>query len=140
MGLNERYDKYSSPVQIPGTTWSHISGGDNATFATKTDGTAWVWGYGYSGQLGLNNLTQYSSPVQLPGTTWSHIDTDKDKNIVALKTDGTLWAWGRNDYGSLGLNQTYPSGRLSSPTQIPGTDWVDNYISEKVSILMKEVR
>ncbi len=37
--------KYSSPVQIPGTTWNniitrtHSSGG-----ATKTDGTLWMWG------------------------------------------------------------------------------------------------
>jgi hypothetical protein len=29
----------SSPVQIPGTTWSSISGGSNTSLATKTDGT-----------------------------------------------------------------------------------------------------
>jgi alpha-tubulin suppressor-like RCC1 family protein len=34
----------SSPVQIPGTTWSSISGG-NHSLATKTDGTLWSWGY-----------------------------------------------------------------------------------------------
>jgi hypothetical protein len=35
----------SSPVQIPGTTWSSISGGDNShSLATKTDGTSMVMG------------------------------------------------------------------------------------------------
>jgi alpha-tubulin suppressor-like RCC1 family protein len=33
----------SSPVQIPGTSWSSISGG-NHSLATKTDGTLWAWG------------------------------------------------------------------------------------------------
>jgi alpha-tubulin suppressor-like RCC1 family protein len=34
----------SSPVQIPGTTWSSISGGGNHSLATKTDNTLWSWG------------------------------------------------------------------------------------------------
>jgi alpha-tubulin suppressor-like RCC1 family protein len=37
---------YSSPVQIPGTTWSSISTGNDHSLATKTDGTLWSWGPG----------------------------------------------------------------------------------------------
>jgi alpha-tubulin suppressor-like RCC1 family protein len=33
----------SSPVQIPGTTWSSISGGNSHSLATKIDGTLWSW-------------------------------------------------------------------------------------------------
>jgi alpha-tubulin suppressor-like RCC1 family protein len=47
----------SSPVQIPGTSWSSISGGDNHHLATKTDNTLWSWGYGDDGKLGQNNTT-----------------------------------------------------------------------------------
>jgi alpha-tubulin suppressor-like RCC1 family protein len=47
----------SSPVQIPGTSWSSISGGGNHSLATKTDGTLWAWGNGSNGQLGQNNTT-----------------------------------------------------------------------------------
>jgi alpha-tubulin suppressor-like RCC1 family protein len=36
---------FSSPVQIPGTTWSSISAGNNHSLATKTDGTLWSWGH-----------------------------------------------------------------------------------------------
>ena len=40
------------------------------TYAIKTDGTFWSWGYGGIGALGDNTTTQRSSPVQIPGTTW----------------------------------------------------------------------
>ena len=58
----------SSPVQIPGTTWSEIGGGANEMLATKTDNTLWAWGDNANGQLGQGNQTKYSSPVQIPGS------------------------------------------------------------------------
>ena len=64
---------FSSPVQIPGTTWSSISSGNNHSLATKTDNTLWSWGLNSSGQVGQNTTTQFSSPVQIPGTSWSSI-------------------------------------------------------------------
>jgi alpha-tubulin suppressor-like RCC1 family protein len=47
--------QFSSPVQIPGTTWSSISAGYYHSLATKTDGTLWSWGRNSYGQLGQNN-------------------------------------------------------------------------------------
>ena len=109
---------YSSPVQIPGTTWSKIVTWENTYFATKTDGTMWAWGANSHGQLGQNNRTYYSSPVQVGSeTTWNKI---RGNGPFALKTDGTLWAWGQNGYGQLGQNDT---NKRSSPVQIPGTTW-----------------
>jgi alpha-tubulin suppressor-like RCC1 family protein len=61
----------SSPMQIPGTTWSKISGDVQSFVALKTDGTAWAWGRSDKGQLGINNTTSYSSPVQIAGTDWT---------------------------------------------------------------------
>ncbi len=109
----------SSPIQIPGTTWSSVSGGYRSILATKTDGTLWAWGLNGSGQLGLNNRTQYSSPIQIPGTTWSSISNINSFSL-ATKTDGTLWSWGLNQQGQLGQSNTTP---YSSPVQIPGTTW-----------------
>tara|TARA_Y100001963_G_C6725186_1_gene421096 strand:+ start:42 stop:1238 length:1197 start_codon:yes stop_codon:yes gene_type:complete len=109
---------YSSPAQIPGTTW--ISNG------VKSDGTLWVWGDNRQGQLGQNEggepATRYSSPVQIPGTTWKVHYTDIAYPIhgFGVKTDGTLWAWGSNSSGSLGQNNLT---KYSSPVQIPGTTW-----------------
>ena len=110
---------FSSPIQIPGTTWSSVSAAVQTTLSTKTDGTLWSWGRNDRGQLGQNNITYYSSPVQIPGTTWSSISAGY-RHILATKTDNTLWAWGNNGNGSLGQNnRTY----TSSPVQIPGTTW-----------------
>ena len=62
---------YSSPKQIPGTTWTNkIGTSSQVIFAVKTDGTLWSWGNNNNGQLGLNDKTLRSSPVQIPGTTW----------------------------------------------------------------------
>jgi len=69
--------RYSSPVQIPGTTWS--AGGQSKSYMggavgfTKTDGTLWMTGgsgdYGLVAIDGGNNVSR-SSPVQVPGTDW----------------------------------------------------------------------
>ena len=66
---------YESPVQVPGTTWRSVFCGRKNTFATKTDGTLWSWGYSNrssTGLLGQGNTTKYSSPVQIGSDTDWH--------------------------------------------------------------------
>jgi len=76
LGQNNKTN-YSSPVQVPGTTWDDVDlGGTSAPLvvAVKTDGTLWSWGYTRYGSAGNNTSNvQYSSPVQIPGTDWSNI-------------------------------------------------------------------
>jgi len=119
IGANNR-TQYSSPVQVPGTTWKSVSSTAYATVGTKTDGTMWSWGMNEYGQQGQNDRTARSSPVQVPGTTWDICQNSGRGSTKALKTDGTLWAWGHNDDGQLGLND---QTNRSSPTQVPGTSW-----------------
>tara|TARA_Y100001938_G_scaffold1508_1_gene1909 strand:- start:395 stop:1576 length:1182 start_codon:yes stop_codon:yes gene_type:complete len=123
LGLNDT-NKRSSPVQLPGTTWSTISGNGSFTFVTKTDGTLWTMGRNnsssdYTGELGLNDAVSRSSPTQLPGTTWGSADDKMGVGAMAafnIKTDGTLWGMGgRNENGELGQNNTT---HYSSPVQI----------------------
>ena len=136
LGLNEGTLKgYSSPTQIPGSTWTTtISGNYGATFAKKSDGSLWAWGNNASGLLGQNqapaNPTNRSSPIQIGSdTTWDKFPLysmgDADSNGAAMmKTDGTLWVWGNNGSGLLGLNQDGSGSlRYSSPVQLPGTNW-----------------
>jgi alpha-tubulin suppressor-like RCC1 family protein len=130
-------DGVSSPIQVPGTTWSHVSGGQHRTLATKTDGTAWAWGNGGWGQLGQNDRTSRSSPVQIPGTNWASIDAG-ERLGGGVKTDGTLWMWGYGGYGSLAQNN---ETSYSSPVQVPGTNWstsVDQLmVGQYVTMAMK---
>ena len=134
---------YSSPVQIPGTSWSSLidtAWTSGVGGAIKSDGSMWVWGKTNVGILGLNVAgaglgDSVSSPIQLgTETTWDNacFGGNNSEGCMAVKTDNTLWAWGANDYGILGLNEqggapTYPTSR-SSPTQV-GTDTTWKYVN-----------
>jgi hypothetical protein len=66
----------SSPTQIgSGTNWSKLfSSGQSNTFGIKSDGTLWSWGFGSSGELGLNSTNRRSSPTQIgSGTNWADV-------------------------------------------------------------------
>ena len=119
LGLNDN-TSYSSPVQMPGTTWASITGAE-ATHATKTDGTLWSWGYGnVSGSQGQNDNTARNSPTQVgTDTDWSHVGK-AGKMIQGIKTNGSLYIAGPSSSGRLGLNQG-PGNNRSSPIQIPGS-------------------
>tara|TARA_R100000664_G_C2755768_1_gene143524 strand:- start:283 stop:3198 length:2916 start_codon:yes stop_codon:yes gene_type:complete len=120
LGLNNK-TSYSSPTQIPGTTWSQLStsvaGGVNSIL--KSDGTMWTMGNSANGRLGLNQGpgNHRSSPTQVSGTTWSSVVCGTDYQI-ATKSNNTLWAWGQGHNGQLGQNA---GTDISSPTQI-GSD------------------
>ena len=122
LGQNNRTN-YSSPKQIPGTTWKALgAGGYYAVLATKTDGTLWAWGNNADGALGQNTgePSRVSSLVQIPGTTWDKPIQTGYRVYGATKTDGTLWIWGYGTFGQLASNNRTS---YSSPIQVPGTTW-----------------
>lgn len=117
-------DSYSafipSPVQtiMGGTDWKQVSCYTNHTAAIKNDGTLWMWGLNFAGQLGDGTIDNKSSPVQTTaaGTNWFRLATGPGYQTVAIKNDGTLWAWGDDAYGQLGTTTT----NISLPIQIFG--------------------
>lgn len=126
---------YSSPVQTiaGGTNWKQVSisrsGGTGYTqvmSAIKTDGTLWLCGYNYYGQLGGSYGYSVSSPVQTVsgGTNWKKVVSSVTA-VAAIKTDGSLWLWGNDAYGQLG--QGFTSSGLNSPVQTisAGHNWID---------------
>jgi alpha-tubulin suppressor-like RCC1 family protein len=80
-----------------GTDWDtcKVQLGGAGCLATKTDGTAWIWGINYAGALGLNQsanpyssypaAAKYSSPTQLPGTDWGVITGNYHRQSYALR-------------------------------------------------------
>ena len=122
LGLNQTAAYYSSPTQIPGTTWERVHVNLYTTSAVKTDGTLWAWGSNTFGELGDNTTVYRSSPTQVgTDTTWGTGEFKLgggQRDVFAIKTDGTLWTWGANEMGQGGTNT---STDRSSPTQI-GTE------------------
>jgi len=127
LGQNNRTN-YSSPVQIPGTSWSSLAvAGGYVSWFSKTNGELWAVGDNYGdrrGALAQNNNDPKSSPVQIPGTTWGTNQNyfRASGTPLAMKTDGTIWSWGYNSSGSIGQNNRTD---YSSPVQIGSdTDWI----------------
>ena len=90
----------------------------------------WSWGYmTITGMMGASGLLtppnqRRSSPTQIPGTVWTKKFSARG-SAYGIKDDGTLWAMGGNQYGEL-ANNTNAGGwwmGVSSPIQIPGTNW-----------------
>jgi alpha-tubulin suppressor-like RCC1 family protein len=107
-----------------GANWKSVQDSFNTSTAAaiKTDGTLWIWGSQFNGQLGINNTGNRSTPVTTfaGGTNWKQI-TFGSAHAVAIKTDGTLWTWGFG--GRLGNGTT--TGNISTPvtTFAGGTNW-----------------
>jgi len=141
LGLNSGPTNHrSSPAQIPGTTWSKVVSSGMNTHALKTDGTLWSWGDNEMGQGGYGPApSQMSSPKQVPGTTWLDV-SPMSESTMGLKTDGTLWTWGANEGGELGHNITGPAPtvRVTSPQQIPGTNWKACFSGDRVMFAFQE--
>lgn len=108
----------SSPVQTlsGGNDWKRVSCGLYTVAAIKNDGTLWIWGSNFYGELGDNTSIAKSSPVQTVcgGTNWKQISSSGRFHTAAIKTDGSLWTWGYNNNGQLGDNTIV---NKSSPVQ-----------------------
>ena len=115
----------SSPVQTVagGSNWKQVETGYRSTFAIKTDGTLWDWGYNIARNLGDNTTTHRSSPIQTTayGTNWKQVSSDARGISAGIKTDGTLWTWGISIYGAFFSNNTNLARFVPSSTN--GTNW-----------------
>src|SRR5439155_16402210 len=65
----------SSPAQIgTATNWTAVTADYNQTFALKSNGTLWAWGYNGAGQLGDGTTVNHTSPVQIGrATNWAAV-------------------------------------------------------------------
>lgn len=87
------------PIQIMDNVVAVSMGGTHAA-AIKTDGSLWMWGNNYFGQLGLEQTHIRFSPERIMEDVTAV--SCGGAFTAVIKTDGTLWMWGNNRYGQLG--------------------------------------
>ena len=89
-----------------------VSCGEQATAVIKADGSLWMWGANFSGQLGngwTGNDTYLGDPIQtVPVKVMDDVAyvSCGHSHTAAIKTDGSLWTWGLNEKGQLGNGGT----------------------------------
>jgi alpha-tubulin suppressor-like RCC1 family protein len=120
----------SLPQQVttPASTgWASVSGGDEHTCATRTDGTLWCWGANSNGQLGIGSFTTttFDLPQQVtsPASTgWTSVAAGF-AHTCATRSGASLWCWGWNSYGQLGIGNTTDQGSPQQVTAPASTGW-----------------
>jgi hypothetical protein len=111
---------HPTPAQVPGlTNVVQIVAGDLVSYALKSDGTVFGWGFAYGGKLGDGTTgSVVTSPIELPALKNTVAFGSGTGSTVAVKQDGTVWSFGHNLFGRLGRgildNNTFPM-----PAQIP---------------------
>jgi hypothetical protein len=122
----------ATPAQVGGlSNVVAIAAGGAFSLALRSDGTVWVWGNNYYGELGNLTFTitapyGIATPTQISGLSNVVAIATGSAHILALKSDGTVWAWGHNGYGELG-NRTFtgsPNYGIAIPRQVIGLSHV----------------
>ena len=101
-------------------SFSQFTSNGGYTCALTTEGKAYCWGYGGSGQLGNNSTTDSRIPVavQMPaGVSFQSIAAGY-YHTCALTTEGKAYCWGQGSSGRLGNNSTTDS-RIPVAVQMP---------------------
>jgi len=123
LGLGDLSGVVISPTQI-GTdnNWVQVEAGESSSFAIKSDGTLWAWGFNENGQLGDGTFVNKNIPTQVGSATdWAQVKSGA-LHTIALKTNGNLWAWGLDNSGQLGVGTGNNSS--SFPVQATGTNYI----------------
>lgn len=95
-----------APVVMPeGVRFVDVSAGTAYSLALAEDGSAYAWGAGYNGQLGIDSRDDalVPTPVVMPeGVTFTQI-SGGSTHTTAISQDGLGYSWGTNANGLLGI-------------------------------------
>jgi alpha-tubulin suppressor-like RCC1 family protein len=89
-----------------------IAANQETSYALRSDGTLWAWGYNFNSELGDGTEISRSAPVSPLGLD-NVVAFAAGSLCLAVKTDGTVWAWGTGYLGDGSAIATY-----TMPTQV----------------------
>lgn len=114
---------------VSGSAWTQMDGGHDEGCGIRDDGTAWCWGWNYSGSTGCSGCTLYHRPLAVTttgvtGTIWTSI-TLSVSTACGIRDDGTGYCWGEGSDGQIGNGA---SADVNAPAPIStagvtGTAW-----------------
>ncbi|WP_426058488.1 RCC1 domain-containing protein [Hymenobacter sp. B1770] len=120
---------FSAGAATAQTTANPLAASTNHSATIKPDGSLWMWGINYEGQLGNGTTRHSSTPVQVntqnPATRWTQVATGTS-HTLAVTTDGRLYAWGSNAAGQLGTGSNESHARpvaVSLPPAFAKATW-----------------
>jgi alpha-tubulin suppressor-like RCC1 family protein len=151
----------ATPIQVPGlTAIVDIEATLNATYAIKSDGTVYAWGWNAEGELGngtvggpacYTNPTGPNcvavSPVEVPALFGiDKIVHGSSSTTYGVTTDGKVKAWGWNAQGQLGngtaggtcSTPTQPNCVATTPQEVPGLTGVSDVMAGDGFVLARK--
>lgn len=122
---------YSALPFPPGVTnWRSLSCSSHC-LGIGGDGQLYVWGYNYSGQLGLGDNADRTPPTRLPPppgvTNWTAAAAGGHHSL-AIGDDGQLYAWGRDWESQLGIGYV-PNNTTNRPGRVPLPTGVNRWVA-----------
>ena len=147
LGDNTKIDK-NKPTQVGSAdNWAAaaVGGSTNSahTIAIRADGSLYVWGCNYFGEIGNGSLGGSAPNQTTPQRVgalyeWASFEAGANHNI-AIKKVGTLWVWGSNQNGQLGLDNSGTGTHRPSPQQVGrDDDWATVIAGSAHSIAIKK--
>jgi alpha-tubulin suppressor-like RCC1 family protein len=94
-----------------------IAAGDSHSLFLKSDGSLWVMGANFNGQLGDGTYNSTNRPEQIVASNVVAIAAGAYHSLF-LKSDGSLWAMGYNGSGQLGDGTSGSGVQTNIPEEI----------------------
>jgi alpha-tubulin suppressor-like RCC1 family protein len=89
-----------------------VNCGAKHMIAISSEGTAWTWGHGEDGKLGLGHTYDTFEPTNVQGLSRSYIVSASggSSHTAAVDDSGNLFTWGNGSFGRLGHSNEVSHG------------------------------